>query len=93
MKNILITFLFLLLLSVTAFGQVKQDSIIVKPSPAQAELLAALEKDAAEKKAVADEAALRYEVALLMLLDVRKEEIDKLEFKNGTFKGIKKPKK
>lgn len=79
----LITLLFITC-SMAAFGQ-KKDSITVKPNPLQLEQLQQMEKQLQELNE-------QYQKAIELIVGVKREDIDKIEFKDGVFVVVKKKK-
>lgn len=85
-------FSFILLASISASAQFKKkesvqrvDTLKVKPNELQIERLNELQKKISDLNA-------QYEDLLHLILGVRKEEIEKLDFKDGQFIIIKKQK-
>lgn len=68
-----------------AFGQ-KKDSISVKPNPLQLEQLQQMEKQLQELNE-------QYQKAIELIVGVKREDIEKIEFKEGVFVVKTKPKK
>jgi len=72
----LITLLFIVC-SMVAFGQ-KKDSITVKPNALQLEQLQQMEKQLQEINE-------QYQKAIELIVGVKREDIEKIEFKEGVF--------
>ena len=72
----LITVLFIAC-SIVSFGQ-KKDSITVKPNALQLEQLQQMEKQLQELNE-------QYQKAIELIVGVKREDIDKIEFKEGVF--------
>ena len=72
----LITVLFIAC-SMVAFGQ-KKDSVTVKPNPLQLEQLQQMEKQLQELNE-------QYQKAIELIVGVKREDIDKIDFKEGFF--------
>jgi len=72
--------------------KITTDSIHVVPSVAQVQILTQIRERISLIQQELDRTNAEYETAILMMLNVRKEDIVNLEVRSGVFVGLKKKK-